>query len=76
MSNEERFKKYVEENCKNCENKNKFLCNIRIIKRTDGIVETKCNYYKRENKTEGCKDEIKMTVTARKQKPIMKGINR
>lgn len=49
MTNEERFKKYVEEHCKHCENKNKFLCDIRV--RTDAdIIETKCNYYKREKK--------------------------
>lgn len=50
MTNEERFKKYVEEHCKNCENKNKFLCDIRIIKKSDGVIETKCNYYKRGGK--------------------------
>lgn len=76
MSNEERFKKYVEEHCKHCENKNKFLCDIRITEKINGIVETKCNYYKKENKIEGYKDEIKMSITARKQKPIMKGIDK
>ncbi len=49
MTNEERFKKYVEIHCKNCENKNKFLCDIRITE-LDGIIETKCNYYKREER--------------------------
>ena len=49
MTNEERFKKYVEENCKNCENKNKFLCDIRITVKRD-VIETKCNYYKRGGK--------------------------
>ena len=49
MTNEERFKKYVEEHCSRCENKNKFLCDIRIAE-LDGIIETKCNYYKRGDK--------------------------
>ena len=48
MTNEERFKKYVEEHCSRCENRIKFLCDIRITKKTDGTIETKCNYYKRE----------------------------
>ena len=46
MTNEERFKKYVEENCKNCENKNKFLCDIRISC-IDEIVKTYCDFYRR-----------------------------
>lgn len=47
MTTKERFDKYVEEHCKNCENKNKFVCDIRITE-IDDIIETKCNYYKRE----------------------------
>ena len=71
MTNEERFKKYVEEHCKNCENKNKFLCNIRIFK-LDGIIETKCNYYKKE---EIKKEKKKLLyTTANKSKPLMKGL--
>ena len=46
MTNEERFKKYVGENCKNCKNRDKDLCDIRIFC-IDGIVETKCAFYKR-----------------------------
>ena len=75
MTNEERFKKYVEENCKNCKNRKTDLCDIRITVRID-VIETKCQFYEKENKLEGYKDEIKMNVTARKQKPIMKGIDK
>ena len=46
MSNEERFKKYVEEHCKHCENKNKFLCDIRISYVKE-IVKTYCEFYER-----------------------------
>lgn len=49
MTTKERFDKYVEEHCKHCENKNKFLCDIRITE-IDDIIETKCNYYKREER--------------------------
>lgn len=75
MTNEERFKKYVEENCKNCKNSEKYLCDIRISV-IDNIIQTKCQFYERENKLEGYKDKIKMNVTARKGKPIMKGIDK
>lgn len=47
MTNEERLKKYVEENCKNCKNKNKDLCNIKIAVIND-IVKTFCEFYERE----------------------------
>ncbi len=58
MTNEERFKKYVEENYKNCINKNRFLCDIRVIKKSDGVIETKCNYYKRGGKNDGINSNI------------------
>ena len=47
MTNEERFKKYVEENCKNCNNKKSDLCDIRISC-VDGIVRTYCDFYGRK----------------------------
>ena len=47
MTNEERFKKYVQENCKNCKNKTKFMCDIRISNVND-ITQTKCEYYERQ----------------------------
>ena len=71
MTNEERLKKYVEENCKNCKNKNKDLCNIKIAVIND-IVKTKCNFYEREE----IKREKKklLYTTANKSKPLMKGL--
>ena len=32
--------------------------------------------YERENKTEGHKKQIKMSITANRNKPIMKGIDK
>ena len=49
MSNEERFKKYVEEHCKNCINRKTDLCNIKISC-VNGIVKTYCAFYERELK--------------------------
>lgn len=46
MTNKERYEKYIEENCKDCKNKNKDLCEIRISQYND-IVTTKCVYYER-----------------------------
>lgn len=48
MTNEERFQKYKKEHCRSCKNKSKFICDIRIFKKGD-IVETKCDYYERED---------------------------
>lgn len=75
MTNGERFKKYAKENCQNCKNRKSDLCDIRISV-IDNIIQTKCQFYERENKLEGYKDKIKMNVTARKGKPIMKGIDK
>lgn len=49
MSNEERYQKYIDEHCKDCKNKDKDLCDIRISY-LNGIVTTKCSYYEREKK--------------------------
>ena len=66
------YESYVENLCNNCRNKNKNLCNIRrTIKGT-----LKCIYYEKENKLEGYKDQTKMTITANRKKPIMKGIDK
>ena len=46
MTNEERFKKYVEEKRKKCDNKKSDLCDIRISC-VDGIVKTYCDFYRR-----------------------------
>lgn len=48
MTNEERFQKYIEEHCRHCKNKTKFMCDIRISA-IDNIVRTKCDYYERED---------------------------
>ena len=49
MSNEERFKKYVEENCKNCKNRYENVCEIKIEVIND-IVKTFCEFYERSKK--------------------------
>ena len=69
MTNEERFKKYVEEHCKHCENKNKFLCDIRISY-VNEIVKTYCEFYEREIK-EKQKKKVEY-VTAEHTKPVMR----
>lgn len=46
MSNEERYQKYIKENCKNCKNKERYDCEIRIYQREDTII-TKCANYER-----------------------------
>ena len=49
MTNEERFQKYIDENCPTCKNKSKDLCDIRISY-LNGIVTTKCSFYEREKR--------------------------
>lgn len=48
MTNEERYEKYVKENCKNCKYKDKDICEIRISVLND-VVITKCAYYERKD---------------------------
>ena len=48
MTNQERYEKYVKENCKNCKNKDKDLCEIRISALND-VVITKGAYYEKED---------------------------
>lgn len=48
MTNEERYKKYMQEHCPNCKNKNTDLCDIRIIVHDD-IIYTKCNHYVKDS---------------------------
>lgn len=50
MTNEERYQKYINENCKNCKhhNEQENLCDIRIIY-WDGITTTRCLEYARED---------------------------
>lgn len=46
MTNEERYQKYIEENCKNCKHrcKEEDLCEIRISA-TNNVITTGCIYY-------------------------------
>jgi len=69
MSNEERYKKYLEEHCKNCKNKKTELCDIRISA-IDNIVRTKCINYIKEKEREGYK-KFKGRI-ASQEKPIMR----
>lgn len=47
----DRYERYKKEHCKNCKNKDKNLCDIRVFS-LDGIVETKCGFYERNNLNE------------------------
>lgn len=46
-SEKERFDKYVKEQCRNCKNKNKDLCEIRTSE-LNGIITTRCEFYEQE----------------------------
>ena len=48
MTEEKRYKKYVEEHCSRCKNRDKFDCEIRIHNTGDTII-TKCDYYEKED---------------------------
>lgn len=48
MTNEEYYKKYINEHCNKCENRKTDLCEIRISK-INNNVEAKCIYYKEQN---------------------------
>lgn len=48
MTNEERYKKYIQEHCKNCKNRKTDLCEIRISVQDD-VVRTRCEYYERQD---------------------------
>jgi len=49
MTNQERIQKYIQEYCKNCKNKDKYECEIRVFQ-TDNTIKTKCDYYERLTK--------------------------
>lgn len=66
------FEVYRDNLCKNCKNKTSNLCEIRQL--IDGTV--KCIYYEREEKLKGYREKKRMTVTAKRNKPIMKGRER
>lgn len=48
MTNAKRYKKYIQEQCKNCKNKREYDCEIKIYRKGDTIV-TKCENYERED---------------------------
>lgn len=48
MTNQERIQKYIEQHCKNCKNKDKFECDIRIFQNS-GTIYTRCIAYERED---------------------------
>ncbi len=66
------YERFSEELCRNCRNKHKCIEELR--KRIDGTLY--CELYERESKQEGYKDKIKINITAKKHKPIMKGIDK
>ena len=72
------YKEYVEKLCINCKNKDNELDLCKITKRLDNTV--KCDNYERcmQNKCKTCKDNKKCWsgITAKRHKPIMKGISK
>lgn len=75
MTNKERLEKYKEEHCGECKNKDKDLCDIRVFA-IDRIIYTKCSFYERENHKEIRKMRLVKWPNAKKQKPVMKGIDK
>lgn len=47
ISEKERFDKYVKEQCRNCKNRDKNLCEIHTSA-CGGIITTKCEAYEKE----------------------------
>ena len=70
------FEEYKEKLCINCDNRDNDLDLCKITRRLDNTV--KCDNYARcmQNKCNTCKDNNKCFITARKNKPIMKGISK
>lgn len=66
------YETYSKRVCANCKNRKECKEELRI--RINGTI--KCDMYERENKTEGHKKQIKMSITANRNKPIMKGIDK
>lgn len=64
-----KFKRYTEEICSNCKNKEKADC--KIVERIDNTIY--CEFYKRANKAKKKKKRY-IDVTAKQNKPIMKGL--
>lgn len=72
------FEEYKEKLCINCDNRENDRDLCKITRRLDNTV--KCDNYARcmQNKCNTCKDNLKCWngITAKRHKPIMKGINR
>ena len=66
------YETYSRTVCSNC--KNKEQCNEELRIKLNNTI--KCERYEKENETEGFKDKIKISIKARKNKPIMKGIEK
>lgn len=47
LSEKERFDKYVKEQCKNCKNREKDMCEIHTSA-YGGTITTKCEFYEKE----------------------------
>lgn len=63
------YERYKEEICKNCKDKENKECEIR--KRIDGTLY--CEVYERASRPEKKKKQY-MDITAKQNKPIMKGL--
>lgn len=48
MTIQDLYKEYICEYCKNCKNRNKDLCNIRVATLSN-MIEAKCDAYERED---------------------------
>ena len=69
-TNESIFDIFLKEICSNCK-KDKY-CQEELRRRLDNTV--KCYEYEKVEEKEEYKKKTKVTVTAKKNKPIMKGI--
>lgn len=66
------YETYIEKLCKNCKNKDKDLCDIRRTYK--GTV--RCVYYEREKREIVKTMQLVKWPNAKKNKPIMKGIDK
>ena len=75
MTNKERLEKSKQEHCSKCKNKDKELRDIRVFV-ADKIIYTRCSFYEREDHKEIRKMRLVKWPNAKKQKPVMKGIDK
>lgn len=73
MTQKELYDKYINEQCKNCLNKDKDLCDIRIIQKLDGSRITKCEYYIKDESKIKPKEKF-IYRTARYEPCVMQGL--